>query len=155
MNQNISRKMTTKDKKKGHPDKEPDFNVQINEPRMLRKDILEAIREIIIFMQGYEKFRKIQEEKVALFTQLKSDVRVINSLVDEKLRKYVPKGKLRSLEQARPEAAPRGEEAPYEERYSRPAPSPSVSSRDVVPPSELDQLESQLKDIEGQLRNIN
>src|SRR3989344_3486429 len=68
--------------------------VQINEPKNVRKDLLEGLREIIIFMQGYEAFRKIQEEKIAVFVQLKEDVKVLNNLVDSKLRRVLPKGQL-------------------------------------------------------------
>ena len=48
-------------------EKNPDYMIQINDPRSLRKELLETLREIIIFMQSYEKFRKIQEEKVMIF----------------------------------------------------------------------------------------
>src|SRR3989344_2405653 len=71
--------------------------VQIHEPKNLRKDILEWLREIIIFMQGYETFRKIQEEKVKTFAQLRDDVKVLNNLIDTKLRRYLPKGKLAGI----------------------------------------------------------
>ncbi len=30
-------------------DKQPEFMVQVNDPMMLRKDILESLREVIIF----------------------------------------------------------------------------------------------------------
>src|SRR3989344_6625615 len=76
---------------------EPEYMVQVSDPKMLRKDLLESLREVIIFMQGYEKFRRIQEEKVALFAALKADVHDLNSLIENKLRKYLPQGKLRGL----------------------------------------------------------
>ena len=63
-------------------EKEPSYVVQVNDPKMLRRDILESLREIIIFMQGYERFRKIQEEKVALFSALKKDVRELNGFIE-------------------------------------------------------------------------
>ncbi len=94
MNLNIS-KMTTKKRKtvkrktahhktparqsKVH---EPNFMIQVSEPKILRKDVLEALRDVIIFMQGYEKFRKIQEEKIATFAQLRDDVKELTSLMD-------------------------------------------------------------------------
>lgn len=133
--------------KEGHAEKDPNFMVQVSEPRMLRKDLLESVREIIIFMQGYEKFRKIQEDKVTLFTQLKTDLRVLNSLVDDKLRKYLPKGKLRAVQ------TPKQDIKPYarDEELLR---APSIQN-DRSPASELDELESQLKNIETQLRSVN
>ena len=35
-------------------EKEPEYMIQISDPKMLRKDLLESLREVIIFMQGYE-----------------------------------------------------------------------------------------------------
>ena len=63
----------------------------------MRRDILESLREVILFMQGYEKFRKLQEEKIAIFNQLKNDVKELNQMIDSRLRKYFPKGKLKPL----------------------------------------------------------
>lgn len=143
-------------RKDARAEKDPNFMVQISEPRMLRKDILESVREVIIFMQGYEKFRKIQEEKVALFTQLKVDIRVLNNLIDDKLRKYLPKGKLKTVQLDQQPAKPadyayQRDEEPLQTSTSDSAP---VASSSKVPSSELDELESQLKDIESQLRNV-
>jgi hypothetical protein len=135
------------------PEKDPNFMVQVNEPRMLRKDLLESIREIIIFMQGYEKFRKIQEDKVALFTQLRTDLRILNSLIDDKLYKYLPKGKLKSISPSKEQEKPyEREEQPL--AVSRPTVISSTPAPGDAPRSELDELENQLKDIESQLRSM-
>lgn len=138
-------------RKEAHAEKDPNYMVQISEPRMLRKDILESVREVIIFMQGYEKFRKIQEEKVALFTQLKVDVRVLNNLVEDKLRKYLPKGKLKAVQlDKQPDYAYQQDEEPL----NTSTPSAPIASASKAPSSELDELETQLKEIETQLRNV-
>jgi len=77
-----TRKKTSTRKKRQPISKEPEYMIQVNDPTMVRKDLLESLRETIIFMQGYETIRKIQEEKVALFTQLKLDVNELNNLVE-------------------------------------------------------------------------
>lgn len=133
--------------KSSSKEKAPDFMVQINDPKVIRKDLLESLREVIIFMQGYEKFRKVQEEKVNTFNQLKAQVKEINNFV-EKLKTLLPKGKLKSLgeneyQEYKPDTAPEQVAAPSRS-YSEPK----------ATGNELDELESQLKDIEGQLRNI-
>lgn len=128
--------------------------VQIHEPKNLRKDILEGLREIIIFMQGYEAFRKIQEEKVKTFAQLRDDVRTLNSLLDTKLRRYLPKGKLAGV--VKRAAVPRRETAP-EEREFPPAREPvrmAKSEPVKEEASELDELEVQLRDIENRLKGM-
>lgn len=121
--------------------------VQLSDPKMLRKDILEALREVIIFMQGYEKFRKIQEEKVATFTALRADVKELQGLIEGKLRKYLPKGKLRPLKPGKVH-----EEQPEEPEQREEKAEPEESLPE--PHHELDRLESQLRDIEGQLKGM-
>ncbi len=142
--------------------REPEFMVNINDPKAIRKDILESLREVIIFMQGYEKFRAVQDEKTALFTQLKNDVKEINTLIDRKLRHFLPKGKLQAakkIEKMR-EAKKKQQEVVQEdiEIEEMPRAPPRNTKPRVVQskslPSELDELESKLKEIEGQLEDI-
>jgi len=140
-------------------DKEPEYMVQVGEPKTLRKNILESLREVIIFMQSYEKFRQIQEEKVATFNQLKDDIKQLTTLLDHRLKRHFPKGKLNVANPRRevPRMTTLPEDVnpePEEQEQQRSAPEPKV--RPAAPAiSELDELESQLKDIEGQLRKIN
>ncbi|MBT3836051.1 hypothetical protein HOD05_02165 [Candidatus Woesearchaeota archaeon] len=75
----------------------PAYMVQLSDPKSIRKDILESLREVIIFMQAHEKFMRIQEEKVTLFTKLKNDVKELNLLIEHKLKKHLPKGKLKAV----------------------------------------------------------
>jgi len=133
-------------------DKNPVLTVQISEARMLRKEILESVREVIIFMQGYERFRKLQEDKVALFAKLRLQLRDINRLIDSGLRKDLPQGKLRPLSKLAMPEKPRAQEMPLE-RAPSPAPAEMPSSEQQVR-SGLDELEAQLQDIENQLRKV-
>ncbi len=128
----------------------PAYTVQIADPISLRRDLLESLREIIIFIQGYEKFRKLQEEKVATFAQLKADVKDLNSLLEYQLRRHFPKGKLGATVQ-RPELVKK------EESQKVMAAKPvaiKAKGEEKTPLSELDELETQLKDIENQLQGI-
>lgn len=133
-------------------DKSLNFMVQVNEPKIVRKDLLEALREIIVFMQGYESFRRIQEEKIATFAQLRETVKELNNIFDYKFRKYFPKGKLKMFpeEPVKEREISVQKSAPVEvsEPIERPHPKKSDDR-------ELDDLELQLKDIEGRLRNMN
>src|SRR3989338_2618435 len=129
-------------------EKEPSYVVQVNDPKMLRRDILESLREIIIFMQGYERFRKIQEEKVALFSALKKDVRELNGFIEAKLKGYLPKGKLRGLKSTVPSpkiVEPSKEVVEEEEPLPpRAEEKPVFTPRKETPyRNELDELESQ------------
>lgn len=124
--------------------------IQINEPKALRKDLLEALREVIIFMQGYETFQKIQKEKMTTFAQLRGDVKVLNNLVDEKLRKLLPKGKLVGHVHK-----PQAKEVQPEPQMPASVPVAKTPVRKPQPQNqELDDLEYQLRDIEGRLKNL-
>ena len=132
--------------------------VRVGEPKAIRKDILESLREVILVMQAYEQFRRIQDEKVKVFAQLKADVKELNNLIDTKLRYYLPKGKLdlalkRQKEAEMEEQKMRAKKAPAPRSFALP------EAKSVAPPKnagkgELDALESQLRDIEAQLQNI-
>ncbi len=138
-------------KKVKSAEQEPQFMVQIADPKMLRKDILESLREVIIFMQSFEKFRQVQEEKVATILLLKDDLKELNNMANQ-LRRYLPRGKLRPLGlQAAVREMPRMEERPRQAPVVRREGPPAV--REPLQ-SELDELESQLRDIERQLQKV-
>ncbi len=132
---------------------EPEYMVQLPDPKMLRKDVLESLREVIIFMQGYEKFRKIQEEKVATFNVLKNDLKELDVLLEGKLRKYLPKGKLKILS---PEEEKKQEVEVEEEHVEEVPVEEKPEPKEYVRPAEgeLDALEAQLKEIEKQLKGM-
>lgn len=130
--------------------KQLNLMVQVNEPKGIRKDLLEALREIIIFMQGYETFQKVQEEKMATFAQLREDVKVLNDLVHNKLKKHLPKGKLAAyVQQQKKEEAQEDVQMPEPMQAAKP-----VTAKPQPQNQELDDLEYQLKDIEGRLKNL-
>lgn len=153
----IKAKVKSKVKFAPATDKDPNFMVQIPEARMLRKDILENVREIIIFMQGYENFRKIQEEKVAAFVKLKGQLRDLNRLIEDQLRKALPRGKLKKVAEAKPQEEK--EEAHMDtntpqSRISAPPQPKEQPQEEEETHSGLDELEAQLQNIENQLKNV-
>ena len=132
-------------------EREPEYMVQLGDPKMVRKDLLESLREIIIFMQGYEKFRKIQEEKKKVFSALKDDLKELNSLLDLKLKRRLPKGKLQPVIGSE-KLPPMAEEEEKTEVVVEQKPAPR--GKPSLPRNDLDELEAQLKDIEGELRRV-
>ncbi|MBS3124044.1 hypothetical protein J4437_05420 [Candidatus Woesearchaeota archaeon] len=134
--------------------KEPEYMVQLSDPKSLRKELLECLREVIIFMQGYEKFRKIQEEKVSMFHALRQEVKILQNLIDHKLRRSLPKGKLHSV---LPKAAvqKQDEMEVVEEEVKMPVVVEAEEAKEEThPANELEELESQLKEIEEQLKKM-
>jgi hypothetical protein len=153
----VAPKKRSAPKKRVELEKAPEYMIQISDPKMLRKDILESLREVIIFMQGYEKFRKIQEEKVALFSALKTSVRELNALIDSKLKSYLPKGKLKVLaEMKKPQNMIDAEkvEVVNVKRIEAVPVMEEMDEEEVKPKNDLAELEGQLNDIEDALKKI-
>ncbi len=143
-------------------EREPEFMVQINDPATMRKDVLESLKEVILFMQGYEQLRKVQEEKMALFMKLKGDVRDLNLLIETKLRRNFPRGKFKPTprEEIHEESHEEETVASVSTVSAPVAVAPRVvnapAKKEAVPepPSELDELEAQLREIESQLNGL-
>jgi hypothetical protein len=95
-------------------------------------------------MQGYEEFKKVQHEKIAQFQVLEKKMKEINTIIERRMKPLLPKGKLKPL--PAPKLAAPARESP---------PEPSLPKKRAAPyKTELDQLEEQLQDIEGQLQNV-
>ena len=137
--------------------REPEFTIQIGDPQALRKDLLESIRELIMFMQGFDRFKKLQQEKLAEFSKLKADARALTLLVDTKMRRCLPKGTLKNkaVKEDKPKkiVAERHEEVMPESLTI----ASSLSASEPAPKSEhseLEELEAQLQEIENQLKKV-
>ena len=129
--------------------KEPGYMVQIPEPALIRRDVLESLREVILFMQSYEKFKRVQEEKKTYISELKLDLKELSNLINSKMKFYFPIGKLTAI----------GEELDDSEDLEAEEEEPRRSSVRAAAPkpiehSDLDELETQLRDIESQLQGI-
>lgn len=134
-------------KRVAQKEKKPEYVIQISEPKATRKDILEALRELILFMQGYEKFRAIQQEKVATFKLLNKQVKELDRLINQKLSGYLPQGDLKPIKGKKAEEELIKPEPPEEE--SEPA-----LPNEIEAPEGLNRLESELQEIESQLQDI-
>ena len=147
------KKKSTVVKKRVAKEKDPNFMIQVGDPKKIRKDLLESLRDVIIFMQGNETFKKIQEEKVNTISDLREDIKEINSLLNTKLRKFLPKGKLKNLIEEK-----HSESHDLEETKEEPTRKLSPQPRPIRPvastSNNLTDLENQLRDIETQLRTI-
>lgn len=118
---------------------EEPFFIGLNDPTELRKHLLEPTREVIQFLQSYEEFQRIKEEKNQAILTLKEDLKMISSEIN-KLRRFLPKGKLKI---AKPSVNLKEETKP-------------VLVKKVKPkaPNDLDRLEKELGEIEDKLGTI-
>ena len=139
--------------------------VQVIEPSLLRRDLLETLREVILFMQSYEKFKRIQQEKVNSFSALKADLKELSLLLNTKMKGHFPKGKLQVIteveehaqmqkEHSLGEGEIRAEPVGMARQTRAPQTLPTMKARAADSHGELDALEGQLRDIEGQLKEI-
>ena len=120
---------------------EPSYMVRVPDPTTVRRDILESLREIILFMQAYEHFSNIQEEKKAIMDDVKGQVKEISRIINTDLKAKLPRGKLKALHDKY-----RVRETPAKKAVPRP--------KREVESNSLDNLENQLRDIERQLKEI-
>jgi len=130
---------------------EPLF-IGIGEPVELRKHILEPTREVIQFLQSYEEFIKIKEEKTDTVLQLKEDLKNIKSSIN-KLKRLLPRNKIKGEKTH--------EEIKKERRYIRkteeiqpPAPEISETLPPAPKPAEVEDLEKELSEIEKKLGTL-
>jgi len=139
-------------------DVSPDYMIHLGDPKMVRKDLLECLREVILHIQGYERYAQLQEEKAVMMMKLKEDVKELKSLIDAHLHKLLPKGKLKamSLEKKKELVKPAETGMPMMEAPSMPEHLMTMRPAEKQPESsqELRELEKQLNDIENQLRMI-
>lgn len=80
--------------KKKIPEKEEVFFVGVQDPLEVRRNILEASKEMVQFLQQHEKLKTLRNEKEEAIKHLKEDVRQLKLHVN-KLRQVLPKTKLR------------------------------------------------------------
>lgn len=128
-------------------EKKPEYVIQISEPQATRKDLLEALRTLIIFMQGYEKFRAIQQEKIATFKLLNKQVKELDRLVNQRLAHYLPLGELKPIK------AKKEEEEISKPEVQEAEPEPALSP-EIEAPEGLNRLESELQEIESRLQDM-
>lgn len=122
--------------------------IGLSDPVELRKHILEPTREVIQFLQSYEQFKKMKEEKTQAILQLKEDLRGIRASFNQ-LRRLLPRNKVKAEKTYRKIKKEIKKEQKIPERaISRAKPAT------VRPPTELEALEKELGEIEKKLGTI-
>lgn len=80
--------------KKKIQEKEEVFFVGVQDPLEVRRNLLEASKEMVQFLQQHEKLKTLRNEKQEAIKRLKEDVRQLKLHIN-KLRHALPKTKLR------------------------------------------------------------
>jgi len=113
------------------------YFVQLNDPNILRKKILESSRETIEFLKRYEDLKFIRKEKHRNMLKLKEDTDKMIELILT-LKTALPKSNIKLKDEPR--------QVMVEKK--------GVEIRKPVPTSEIEKLESELEEIESKLRSV-
>lgn len=119
--------------KKGKKGEQELFFVRVSNPSNLRRNILESSKEIIESLKRYENLKLIRKEKSENISKLKGDVKEIISLIS-KLKSKLPKVDIKEEKEAI---------VPNKKDFKKEAKT-----------TELEKLESELRNIEGKLDAI-
>lgn len=147
------------------------FYVGLHNPAEIRRNLLEASRDVVQFLQRNEKIKEIRKEKVLAIQQLRTELHQLRLLVN-KLKKMLPKTNLKlpkeptppipcticnkpfkgqpALDQHMKKHQPKKEPQPKEEKPVEP-PKPKPKPHHLT---ELERLESELNDIEQKLEGL-
>ena len=127
--------------------------VSVDNPGTVRKGVLEASKQLIGMLRGYERLRAIRAEKKETLAKLKSSIAEVGMTVSE-LRQALPDVKLSELPKL-----------PQQTRQKAPSPETTAPKKDAtaaLPPAtkqhhrrgEMEKLEEQLGKIEDKLRGL-
>lgn len=121
------------------------FYMGISNPIEIRKNILESARDMVQFLQMFEKFRIIREEKKQATILLKKHIKELNILTN-KLKVALPKTSFRT--KSKTEETPEIKEPQKIEIIEEEPKKSEIPDIDI---DDIEALESELKEIEDKL----
>ncbi len=116
-----------------------EFFVRIEEPKKLRKKLLETSREVVLLIQDHESIKRIKQEKIELLNEAAKTISEINMLI-QKMKKLIP-----PLEGKKPQQ----KQQKFLEKEEVEVVTPQKTTL-----SELERLEQELKQIEEKIKEI-
>jgi len=137
----------TKNKKTKNPEKEL-YYVGIQEPVEIRRSLLESSRELLQFLQRYEKFKAVRNEKRESVALLKAQMRDVSSLLND-LKKVLPTTTLRAQDRNETPKISKKKEEPVKIIIP---PAPTIPQEH--PDDDVDKLQKELNDIENKLNTL-
>lgn len=127
------------------------FFVQIKEPTELRRNILEALKEIVEALKRFENFKHIRHEKLESIRRLRVLLKDANKMVGS-LKLRLPQTNLRAT------VIKESPKQPAKSRHKKKKKGKLSESHPKTTPkremTELEKLETELTAIESKLRNL-
>ncbi len=136
--------MKQKQKKGNKKQEEQLYYVGISQPDSVRREIWGCTHDLVQFLEVYEKFKRLRDEKTKEIDLLRKNVAELKTLMN-RLRRIFPKSKLKAAgaeSKQRPKAAQLPEAAPAQ-------PKPLKG-----PAGQLQQLEQELAELEKKLGTL-
>jgi hypothetical protein len=131
------------------------FYVGVNEPVEIRRNILECSKDIIQYLQRFERFKQVRLEKEEEIRKLKETTHDIRVMV-RKLKNALPRTKLRAMLHKHEEEIMMAEkEKPAKKKVVKKV--VEEVSQERVPErkaTELERLEAELGEIESRLTKL-
>jgi len=126
--------------KKKAEEKKEIFYVGLKDPTEVRRNLLEASREIVIFLRTYENFKRVRIQKIEEIDKLKLLIQEVTRVLN-KLRRELPKTRLR-------------EKSEETIRKGGVRKLPRIPKRKISAAGEIGKLEAELSDIEEKLKML-
>jgi len=120
------------------------FFVEIKEPGEVRRNILEALKEIVELLQRFEKFRHVRQEKLARIQKLRSLIKDANKMLGS-LKAMLPQTGIRVPAAREQKQHPKKAQKKKEAKEEKPAKKERT---------ELEKLEAELGAIESKLKSF-
>ncbi len=132
------------------------YFIRINEPRALRRLILEASKEIIHTLKGYHLLLDIRDGKRELADQLRRNLSALNKLVGE-LERLLPEKSLKEVEAFLPPPVKERRKKSRAVKSAKSAEGEKAKGAKTAPKkklSEVERLDHQLNEIEQRLQTL-
>jgi len=119
------------------------FFVEVHESDLVKRNILESIKEILENLQRFEKFKEIRKEKIENINKLGKVIKEINKIIPN-LKNSFPETKIRAVKVNKVK----------EKKTIRVKKKTPVEIDKTEPVTELQKLESELSEIESKLQGL-
>ena len=124
------------------------FFVGVRDPTLVRREILETLRDILEVLHKFEKFKSIRKQKHEHIQKLGSLMKQANRLMGV-LRNKLPETNLRAIETSDAHRAKKGHHHKKKKKGEK-----VHEEQPKKEMTEVDRLEAELNIVEGKLKNL-
>jgi len=146
-------KKTSKNKSEANKSTHDTLYMAISKPIMVRKLVLESARDMVQFLQLFEKFKSVREQRSQATQKLKQELKALSNLIN-KLKQSLPKTSIHArnearqdlIEEIKPEKV--SKKSLKQNNSKIPEPEPFAPEIEI---DDIEMLERELREIEDKL----